>query len=40
MTNFRKAKPNIKIAFDNVQKYLIPKGFDNFIKMLELDNES
>ena len=30
MKNFKSAKPNIDIAFKNVQEYLLPTGFVNF----------
>ena len=30
MDNFIKAKPNIDIAYENVQNYLIPDGFKEF----------
>jgi len=30
MNNFREAKPNINIAFDNASKFTIPNGFERF----------
>ena len=33
MSNFDSAKPDIEYAFSNAQKYIIPNGFENFIKM-------
>ena len=33
MSNFDSAKPDIEYAFSNAQKYIIPNGFKNFIKM-------
>ena len=30
MDNFKNAKPDIKTAYRNVQKYLVPTGFNNF----------
>jgi glycosyltransferase involved in cell wall biosynthesis len=33
MSNFGSAKPDIDYAFSNAQKYIIPDGFENFIKM-------
>ncbi len=29
------AKPNINVAYKNVQKYCLPQGFENFIKLFE-----
>ena len=34
MNNFLEASPNIEYAYDKVQKFLIPKGFDVFYKIL------
>jgi glycosyltransferase involved in cell wall biosynthesis len=33
MSNFGSAKPDIDYAFSNAQKYIIPDGVENFIKM-------
>lgn len=40
MDNYSKAKPNIDHAFENVQKYLIPKGFNEFNLLMKEINES
>ena len=34
MNNFYNAKPDIEYAYENVQKYLLPKGFDEYRKMV------
>ena len=35
MGNFDIATPNIKFAFENSKKFLIPEGFESFIKMFK-----
>ena len=34
MNNFSDAEPNVEYAYKKVQKFLIPKGFDEFYKIL------
>ena len=34
MNSFMNAKPNIDYAYEKVQKYLIPNGFENFRKII------
>ena len=34
MNNFLEATPNIEYAYEKVQKFLIPNGFDIFYKIL------
>ena len=34
MDTFMNAEPNVDYAFDKVQEYLIPSGFDNFRKIM------
>ncbi len=38
--NYENSKPDIELAFSNVQKYIIPKGFNKFIKIFEEIYES
>ena len=34
MNSFMNAKPNTDYAYEKVQKYLIPNGFENFRKII------
>ena len=34
MNNFYNAKPDIEYAYENIQKNLLPKGFDEYRKMV------
>ncbi len=38
--NYENSKPDIELAFSNVQKYIIPKGFNRFIEIFEEIYES
>lgn len=40
MENYLSAKPNVEYAFQNVQKYLIPEGFEKFNLLMSEINES
>ena len=40
MNNFLTAKPNVEEAYLNVQKYLIPNGFESFNKLMREVNEN
>ena len=32
---YYEAKPNVEVAYKNVQKYCIPQGFENFMKLFK-----
>ena len=38
--NYENTKPDIELAYSNVQKYIIPEGFNKFIKIFEEIHES
>ena len=40
MDNFKEARPDPEAAYRSVQKYIMPKGFDQFNKMFEAINEN
>ena len=40
MDNFKEARPDPEVAYRNVQKYVMPKGFDQFNRMFEDINEN
>lgn len=38
MKNFKEAKPNINVAYENSKKYLLPKGFKKFREIFLYEN--